>query len=86
MTKQIESVPVRPGQIWRDNDKRCKRTRYLKVLSIDIDGFGTAFCNVEEVVYCSRWQTVLHAKPIRIAVQRMRPTASGYTLVSEASK
>jgi hypothetical protein len=75
----MNSIEVRVGQVWRDNDKRaCGR----KVRVVEIDG-------THAVVELHQARSVGHqgAKPgrrTRIRLDRFRPTATGYVLVQDA--
>lgn len=64
---------IKVGQIWRDNDKRS-RDRLLRVESV---WGGFAYCLV------SRNGGAWIGKT-RIAVERMRPTSTGYVLEKDA--
>jgi hypothetical protein len=88
---------VQPGQVWADNDKRS-RGRTLRVERVVQDprmGKPVAVCTVltnsdrvqGEV---DRWGVKSHFKDtrgntVRIAVNRMRPTATGYRLSAPSS-
>lgn len=70
---------VRPGQIWRDNDRRSVG-RTVRVLSVD-----ATHANVELVT--PRDGGHRGARPgrqSRIRLDRFRPTATGYRLVQDA--
>lgn len=60
--------PVRPGQVWRDNDPR-QRGRLIHIIDVEAD--GRARCR-------SRGRTV------RIRLDRFKPTSNGYVLHKEA--
>lgn len=74
----IETPTVRPGQVWADNDPRMQG-RTIEILSITQDRvmvktLTTARNSVNAKVGATR--------PIRL--DRLRPTSTGYRLVSEA--
>ncbi|MEU6783420.1 hypothetical protein ABZ912_29855 [Nonomuraea angiospora] len=67
---------VRPLQVWADNDKRCSG-RTIRVDEVD-DRF--AYCTV----ITPREGSTRTGHRVRIAINRMRPTATGYQLIKEA--
>jgi hypothetical protein len=81
-----ETITVKPGQIWADNDKR-QQGRTLLVERVDGD---RALCRIltnRDVVqrdierhYAAGMQD-RHGKTVSVAVARMRPTSTGYRLV-----
>lgn len=86
---------VRVGQVWADNDTRAKG-RTLRVLAVEHDarmGKDVALCRVltnsddtqQDLDRGRPWATDRRGRTTRIAVERMRPTSTGYRLVSEAS-
>ncbi len=75
----IESIPVRPGQIWQDNDPRA-HDRTVRVVEITDTHAIVA-------LHTPRGVSDDHAKPgrrTRIRLDRFRPTSTGYRLVQEA--
>jgi hypothetical protein len=77
--KKAEIIPVKPGQIWQDNDKRMPE-RYLQVMRID---GRFAFCrkvvpllNGSEYPWSAKTE-----RTSRLQITRLRPTAHGYRLV-----
>jgi hypothetical protein len=68
---------VRVGQIWVDNDPRCKKTRSLRVDSLlqenvrDPEFVPYAICTVLET-----------GRPVKILLSRFKPTRSGYRLIT----
>jgi hypothetical protein len=73
--KKDESPVVKVGQVWEDWDSRFRDSQQRRLISIErIDG---------AYAYCSGLST---GKKTRVRVDRFRPTASGYRLVSEAEK
>jgi hypothetical protein len=74
-----EPIPVRPGQIWADNDKRCAG-RQVRIVEVD-----STHALVE--LHVPRAVGDDHAKPgrqTRIRLDRFRPTTTGYRLAEEA--
>lgn len=71
---------VKPGQVWIDNDPRCRGRRRLKVEYIvgDDEGRSVAVCKV----LTDYWGKPVpsYRKPVRIRVDRMKPTSTGYRL------
>ncbi|MGR6915392.1 hypothetical protein ACU635_14200 [[Actinomadura] parvosata] len=71
-------VTVRPLQVWADNDKRCSG-RTVRVDEVD-----------ERFAYCTvltpREGSTRTGHRVRIAINRMRPTATGYRLISDPSQ
>lgn len=67
-------TPVRVGQVWQDWDSRLRRhpARLLLVLRVE-EGF--ALLRREDTL-----------RETRVRLDRMRPTSTGYRLVSEATK
>ncbi|GAA3722194.1 hypothetical protein GCM10022224_104170 [Nonomuraea antimicrobica] len=66
---------VHPFQVWADNDKRCSG-RTVRVDEVD-DRF--AYCTV----LTPREGSIRTGHRVRIAINRMRPTATGYRLIEE---
>lgn len=62
-----EGIEVKPGQVWRDCDKRVKRTVVVK----RVEG---GFAHVVSEPYGSK---------SRIAIKRMHKHAQGFVLLSE---
>lgn len=71
--KKIERKEVKPGQIWRDCDKRMSG-RHVRVEAVD-----------ERFAYCVGWNRFGANSGIktRIAIERMYPNASGFELVED---
>jgi hypothetical protein len=86
MANAKPQTEVKPGQIWRDNDKRSA-TRYLKVLRLDDPINRYAICvRVLQFTEGGPWRTPngKAQRKITIAIARMRPRSNGYVLVQEA--
>lgn len=70
----MDTVEVKVGQVWEDNDPRQKKegvaVRRIKVLEI-VD--GKALCQHPSGL----------GRKTKIRLDRFRPTASGYKLISE---
>jgi hypothetical protein len=75
-----DTVPVRPGQVWADNDPRSTG-RYLRVEFVT--GESADRPNCARVVQCTADGTVIGYRSIWIALRRMRPTSNGYRLVKD---
>ena len=84
---------VRPGQVWADNDPRAAGRR-IRVASLDGD---YANCTVvqdridPEPPHSRPGRGIERppghsnvGRPTRIAIERFRPTSSGYRLVTDA--
>ncbi len=89
----IVSTTVRPNQVWADNDPRSSGRR-IRVDSLD---GGYANCSVmqdrtDPAPLHSRPGRGIErpaghsnvGRPTRIAIERFRPTSSGYRLVTDA--
>lgn len=63
-----EGIEVKPGQVWRDLDKRMDRT--VTVQSVSIDG---KFANVVSS----------NGSKSKIAIKRMHKHGQGFALVSD---
>jgi|GEM_PF-6005848 len=74
----MEAQKVKIGQVWKDNDKRVG-DRYLKVVDLDMDCSG-AKCIL---VPCRADGQAISSRTTRILISRMRPTASGFTLIKD---
>lgn len=70
----MKTPEVRVGQLWADNDKRNVFVRYLLVSSI-VDGQAV----------CESWYEHKRgfSRTARVALNRMRPTSTGYRLVAQ---
>lgn len=69
---------VRVGQVWADNDKRSTN-RKVRVISIEL---GSAL--VEPVTVTPQGAVArVPGRPTRIRLDRFRPTATGYRLISQ---
>lgn len=82
-------IEVKVGQVWADNDKRAA-ARTLKVIRVEADtrkgvakpGEAVAVCEVltdRKDVAVGQSQV---GRIVRIRVDRMRPTSTGYRLVA----
>jgi hypothetical protein len=89
----MHKIEVKKGQIWASNDRRDwadgKPQRFMRVIAIYTDVFGLAVAIVERCaedgggVKHLRTPGLLGRRVFRIAVSRMRPTASGYILIKD---
>ena len=79
-TRKAEAVAVRPGQVWADNDRR-EKGRTVRVDSVD---GRFAYCTVLTARDNALNPRVGHST--RIAVNRMRPTATGFRLIGDVSE
>jgi hypothetical protein len=73
--------PVRPGQIWQDNDKRS-HGRQVRIIEVD-----DTHAVVE--LHVPRGAGHRGAKPgrrTRIRLNRFRPISTGYRLVEDAGE
>ena len=75
----MSDIEVRPGQIWADNDPRAAG-RLLRV--DEVTETHAKVCVVNERGEPS--PSILRARRTTIRLDRMRPTHTGYRLVSEA--
>jgi len=64
-----EGIEVKPGQVWRDLDKRMVN-RTVRVHAIE-DGYAMAFVLVNGQA----------GKPTRLAIRRMHKATTGWALV-----
>jgi hypothetical protein len=72
---------VKVGQIWADNDKRS-RGRKVKVLEVHTEmADGTPFKNPYAIVQ----PPFGNGRKTTIRLDRFRPNATGYTLVSDSA-
>ena len=76
MTRHAETTKVRPGQVWADNDRRCKG----RTVRVDSTDGRFAYCTV---LTDRGGEKPLRARTVRIAIERMRPTSTGYRLVPD---
>jgi len=79
----VHGTVIRVGQVWADNDSRgqgLRGLRTLKVVAIEKGYVRRAICEV-----LTDWdgEPPQRAREVRIKVDRMRPTSSGYRLVEE---
>lgn len=65
----MELPDVRPGQVWEDCDQRARGRR------ITVEHVGGRYAYVKD----SR------GRHSRIAIERMRPTSTGYRLLKEST-
>lgn len=82
---------VEPGQVWADNDNRCKG-RTIRVDSIDGD---RAVCTVltnptstQERIDRGDQSNIqdTRGKQTRISLRRFRPTSTGYRLLANSEE
>jgi hypothetical protein len=73
----VEIPDVRVGQVWADNDKRSAG-RHVKVVAIEV--------TLKQAVVrpCTPGGQLTGARVTRIRLARLRPTSTGYRLVSDA--
>ena len=77
---KTQTIEVKVGQVWKDNDKRAGHDRLLRVVS-EPDTVGK--------VKCQRVDHDGNPLPVpatRIRVDRFRPTATGYVLVEQGKE
>lgn len=72
---------VRPGQIWRDNDKRAKG-RHVKVVDVD----GTHATVKLWMTRAASSSTATPGRRTRVRLDRFRPTSTGYVLVRDVEE
>lgn len=71
----MEKPVVRVGQVWEDWDSRFRANQHRRLLGIiRVEG---------KYAYCDGLST---GKKTRIRLDRFKPNASGYRLVSEAKE
>ncbi|MCC3333552.1 hypothetical protein [Nocardia abscessus] len=73
---------IRVGQVWADNDPRSEG-RTLKVVAIEMGFVRRAVC---EPVTEIGGKPAKPGRTVRIKVDRMWPTSTGYRLVSEGGE
>jgi hypothetical protein len=73
----MDQPDVRPNQVWADCDSRCKG-RTVAINRVDgIYAYGVVLTNAEGAIVDNR------GRKVRLAIQRMKPTSSGWRLVEE---
>lgn len=74
--------PVKPGQVWRDNDPRAvgQYERHIEVLEVGEDSASVRGISTEEFPSGSR---VPLGRNRVILLRRFKPTRSGYVLVRD---
>lgn len=70
---------IRVGQVWADNDPRCEG-RTVKIVAIEMGYERRAVC---EVLTLAGGKTASQQRDVRIKVDRLHPTSTGYRLVPE---
>ncbi len=85
-----EPIEVKPGQVWADNDWRSEG-RTVRVDRVDSRyAYCTVLTNTNNAQRMldgklNGWAVDRRGKETRILRERMRPTSTGYRLVSEAT-
>ncbi|MBE7157344.1 MAG: hypothetical protein INR62_02705 [Rhodospirillales bacterium] len=78
-----EGVEVRPGQVWRDLDKRMGDRR-CKVLGVEVQSYGSGFhrkrVTVAMMARCLSDGSVGHRRRA-VQIARMHKGSSGWALV-----
>jgi hypothetical protein len=88
----MDQPTVKVGQIWADNDKRAgKRTVRVDKIAYEWRSVGGGFHDKVPVALCTVLTDKFGGRPtpdrhVSIQVSRMRPTSTGYRLVSEGAK
>jgi hypothetical protein len=79
---------IRVGQVWADNDPRCNGRRTVKVIGFEEPNHAlpTARRAVCEVLTDWSGKPSGRSRTVKIQVDRMHPTSTGYRLVTEAAK
>lgn len=80
--------PPKPGQIWADNDRRATG----RTIRIDRITNGTATCTVltnraaaqDELDRGQTYLTDRRGTTVRVRLDRLRPTSTGYRLIQHA--
>lgn len=75
MNKNKQGIEVKPGQVWRDMDKRMVR----HVMVIAVDGGKATVRNCNSAGVDCGW-----GRSSTISISRMHPHATGYALVKPA--
>jgi hypothetical protein len=73
---------IRKGQVWADNDNRCKG-RTIRVVAIEMSYDRRALC---EVVTDRDGKPPQRSRDVRIKVDRLHPTSTGYRLIEDPTK
>jgi hypoxanthine-guanine phosphoribosyltransferase len=73
----MERITVLPGQVWADCDSRCRGRTVLIERVEDIYAYGVVLTSAEGAIVDNR------GRKVRLAIQRMRPTSSGWRLVPD---
>lgn len=75
----VPAKPVRVGQIWADNDTRC-RGRTLKVVELNLC-VDSPFAVCEVVTDAEGSPTRAVGRRTKISLKRLKPTSTGYRLL-----
>src|SRR5690606_34003686 len=79
----VHGTVIRVGQVWADNDSRGQGLRGLRTLNVVAIEKGYVRRAICEVLTDWDGEPPQRAREVRIKVDRMRPTSSGYRLVEE---
>jgi hypothetical protein len=71
----METPGIRVGQRWRDNDKRS-RNRVIEIIAVDAT-------HIDAKIVSDDLGPQRVGRKTRIAKARLKPTSTGYRLVSE---
>lgn len=66
------NVEVKPGQVWVDNDPRCKGRRRLIVDAVEGDR-----------AVCRSYNDGAPPRKVKVKLARFRPGANGYTFLTD---
>ncbi|WP_454199535.1 hypothetical protein [Nocardia sp. Marseille-Q1738] len=91
MTESITNkhgTEIRVGQVWADNDPRSKGRRTVRVVGLEEPGHALSNARRAVCEVVTDWQGKPPASPrkVRIQVDRMHPTSTGYRLGSEGGE
>lgn len=81
----MSAPDVKPGQVWQDNDKRLSGKRFVRVIEV-INSMDPFDHRTIRKARCEAWYAYdpAQTRTVHIRVERFRPNATGYALVSDS--
>ena len=80
--EKSEVVKVLVGQVWRDLDERSGTERWLTITAVDVKS-RRATCSTMVRVRGIEGAPLKPGRSTRVRLDRLRPSSTGYKLVSD---
>jgi hypothetical protein len=78
---------IRVNQVWADNDSRCRGRRTVRVVGFETPDHALPNARRAVCEVLTGWDGEVPERPkrVRIQVDRMHPTSTGYRLIEDVA-